>query len=284
LLNLAILPSIGAVSRLGLDRHPLLGLGPGYQNTLLAAAALVLLPRAGGHVEAGHDLGLEPDLRGRVFAQLSPTIVAGSTWRLDLEVGLETWFRENARHETRVRLSPQQIRYPVSAHVRFPLDGGRAAWGLFAFHQSNHDVDVTDARLNTETLAYEIYGAEYLGKRWRAFAGLVYDRGTTLALERQNWPFEYTFATMGTTVRHPVWRVVDAGGSVVLAFHRDGGTQIPHLRLDGAVDVGATFTGSAGALRPFLRWQRFEDYQHLGDAPRQVLMLGLEIATSTPDG
>lgn len=250
----------------------------------LITAAVELLPRATAHVEAGHDLGLEPELRGRVLAQIGPTVVADQTWRLDLEIGLETWFRENGRHETRVRLSPEQIRYPVSAHVRFVLDGRRTVWGLFVFHQSNHDVDVTDARLNAETLAYEIYGVEYLGERWRGFAGLVSDRGTTLAHERQNWPFEHTFATLGAAARHPVLDVVDVGGHLTLAVHRDGGTQIPHLRLDAAVDVGATFAGSAGALRPFLRWQRFEDYQYLSDAPRQVLMLGLEIATSTPGG
>jgi hypothetical protein len=251
----------------------------------LTLASLVLLPRAGGHVEAGHDLGLEPDLRGRVFAQLRPTVVAGASWRLDLEVGLETWFRENGPTETRVRLSPHQIRYPVSAHLRFPVEGSRtSAWGVFAFHQSNHDVDVTDARLNTETLAYEIYGAEYLGAGWRAFGGMVYDRGTTLTFRRQSWPFDHTFATVGATARHGVWRAVDVGGALTLAVHRDGGTEIPHLRLDAAVDVGATFRGPAGGLRPFLRWQRLEDYQYLSDAPRQVLMLGLEIDTDTPDG
>jgi hypothetical protein len=243
------------------------------------AAAAALLPRAAGHVEAAHDLGLNRDLRGRVFLQVAPTVVEGAAWRLDLEIGLETWFRENGPQETRVRLSPHQIRYPVSAHLRFPLHGGRSAWGVFAFHQSNHDVDVTDARLNTETLAYEIYGAEYLGERFRLSGGLVYDRGTTLAFERQSWPFEHTFATVRGEGRWPVWRWIDAGAALTLAVHRDGGTPVPHLRIDAAVDAGATFPGAAGGIRPFLRWQRFEDYQYLGDAPRAVLMLGLEIAT-----
>lgn len=249
-----------------------------------AFTALTLLPDATASVEAAHDLGLEETLRGRVFAQVAPTLFRGADWGVSIEVGLETWFRENdPLTESPVRLSPHQIRYPVAAHLRFDLPG-RQVWGVFALHQSNHDVDVTDERLNRETLSFEVYGAEWRGPDFALWGGMIYDRGTTLAMRRQSWPFDYSFATLHGDARQSLWGPVDASAALTLAFHRNGDTQLPHVRVDASADVGATFTGDAGALRPFLRWTRLEDYQHLGDAPRQVLMLGLAInaAAGTP--
>ena len=242
--------------------------------------ALTLLPTGHAQVEAGHDLGLDERLRGRVFLMVAPTVVAGDGWNFAIRAGLETWFRENAFDESPVRLSPQQIRYPVSGHLRFDLPDAQS-WGLFVAHQSNHDVDTTDERLNRETVSFEVYGAEWSGRDFNLWGGMLYDRGTTLSMFRQSWPFEYAFAVVHGDARLALYGPLDTSGAVTLAVHRNGSTDLPHLRLEAAVDVGATFFGDAGAMRPFLRLQRLEDYQHLADGPREVLMLGLALSVRT---
>ena len=256
-----------------------------------AFAALTLLPTTDAHVEAGHDLGVDHHLRGRVFLQVAPVLFAGDGYWFRLDAGLETWFRENNRHrETVVRLSPEQIRYPVSGHLMFTASDadGRWNWGVFALHQSNHDVDTIDPVLTVETVAYEVYGAELerrppSGERdFHAWAGMVYDRGTTLELKRQSWPFEHSIGGVHFDGRMGLWGPIDTGGDLTVVAHRSRRSEIPHVRLDAALDAGASFTGAAGVLRPFLRAQRLEDYQYLTDAPRYVLMLGLAIETWGP--
>lgn len=248
--------------------------------TIPVLAALTLLPAGEAHVEAGHDLGVDRRLRGRVFAQVAPTLFRGDDWGFRVEAGLETWFRENRFDESPVRLSPEHIRYPVSGHLRFDLPESQA-WGVFVAHQSNHDVDTTDELLNRETVSFELYGAEWVGSDFRLWAAMLYDRGTTLQMKRQSWPFEYAFGAVHGDARLPLWGPLDAAGRLTLAFHRNGDTEIPHVRLDAAADVGASFFGPSGALRPFLRAQRLEDYRHLADPPRYVLMLGLAIGVQT---
>lgn len=245
-----------------------------------ALAALTLMPAAEAHVEAGHDLGVDERLRGRVLLQVAPTVVAGETWHFRIQAGLETWFRENLVDESPVRLSPQQIRYPVSGHLRFDLPDAQT-WGLFVAHQSNHDVDTTDELLNRETVSFEVYGAEWQGPDFTLWGGMLYDRGTTREMFRQSWPFEYAFAALHGDGRLPLYGPLDASGALTVAVHRNGDTEIPHVRLDAAADLGATFFGAAGALRPFLRLQRLEDYRYLADPPRYVLMFGLAITART---
>lgn len=251
-----------------------------------ALTALRILPTADARAEAGHDLGLDDHLRGRVLVEVSPVVLAGEGCWFRINTAVETWFRSNRGNESPVRLSPEQIRYPVSGHLRFGIEGSPAwSWGLFAAHQSNHDVDVTDERLVVETVSHEIYGAELLereGQDLHLWAGLVYDRGTTLAWHRQSWPFEHGIAGLHADGRLPLADWMDAGADVTAVVHRSAASQIPHLRLDAAVELSTPFPGAAGVVRPFLRLARVEDYQHLLDTPRTVALLGLSVEVRGP--
>ena len=252
----------------------------------LALGTPTLLPRVDARATGAHDLGLDADLRGLVELEVLPTFVQGADFRLAASLGLSTWFRGNNRTESPVRLSPQQIRYPVALHLWFDSDLGPI--GPFVFHQSNHDVDTDDARLNRETVAYEVYGCAWQAAAFRLDAGIYYDRGTTLALKKQIYPFDHFLLGAHLSTRNVLpesLRPLDLIVDLEAIAHRGGDESPPFVDLNASVDLGVRLRGNppgAGTLRPLLRLQRLENYQHLGDPAHLVLMLGLEVSSAAP--
>lgn len=237
-------------------------------------AALVWLPRTTAGAEAAHDLGLDGDLRGTITLAVDLQLVRGAGWRLDIFTQARTVVRENTSTETKVRISPQHIAYPVGARLRFPLEGA-AEWGLFAYHQSEHDIDTDDARLNDETVSFEVYGAEYVLPRLRVGGGLYYDRGSRLDGSRQKLPFDYYL--LGGTVSGwlPFFGPTYGAGSLTaIALLEE-----PWVHVAGHVDAGWRLEGDAGEWRAFLRFQRISDYRYLGDSPRHLLLIGTSLGT-----
>ena len=247
----------------------------------VALSAPRLMPAVEASVEAGHDLGLDSQVRGLVEFRVRPTVVSGDDWRLMVDAGLVTWFRENRADETVVRLSPEQVGYPVAARLRFRTrDDGE--WGLFAFHRSNHDVDVPDPLLVRETIAYEVYGAEWLPTFWplRIGGGLYWDRGTTRALERQSLPFRHMLAGVEVEARWPLHPHLELGTRNELIALRAQDHEPAYLDLDLTLEVSAPFRGELGQVRPWLRLRRIENYQWLEQPARTVLMLGLTLEST----
>ena len=239
--------------------------------------ALSLLPRVDAAAEIGHFVGLGR-LRGTIRLSLDLEVVRGETFAVSIYTDALSFVRRNEGIESPVRISPQQIWYPVGARIRWDLPGDRA-WGLFAFHQSNHDVDTDDARLNNETVSFEVYGAEYVMPRLRLWAGLYYDRGTRLDGRPQTLPFDYYLGGLSAAGELPLGPRWYLAGALNPVFHRNGSHQIPHLNLPGQLEAGLRFAGEGGMLRVFVRGQRVEDYQHLGDTPEHLLLLGLGLGS-----
>lgn len=235
--------------------------------------AWTLLPRVDAGAEVAHDLGLDAALRATLEVDLDLTLFAGADWSVEAFTAVRTYVRSNHGGESPVRISPQQVHFPVGARVRWTLPGG-SRWGLLAFHQSNHDVDTDDERLNRETLAYEIYGAEWIGDWLQVGGGIYYDRGTTLEGRPQTLPFQYYLAGVWAALDIPIHDVWYTALDVELVAHRNADHDIPWLNVSGHLDAGARFTGAAGRWRVFLRFERREDYQHQADEPRHLLLLG----------
>ena len=245
---------------------------------LLAAA---FLGRVDAHGEAAYDAGLDRDLRGHILFGLGAELVRTPSLRLEIFTTARSLVRSNRADEGPVRISPQQIYYRAGAHLRLgPPDD--AAWGLFAVHQSNHDIDESDAVLIRETIAYEIYGIEWLTSGLRIAGGVYYDRGTTRELEAQALPFNYYL--LGVESQASTWLQPPfyAAAAIELVAHRNGSHSPGHLNISGQIDLGAALTGRGGALRVFLRLERLEDYQFLGDRPRHLLLVGTSIDTIGP--
>jgi len=256
----------------------------GTQSRVLASAltaALAVLPRIDAAAEVAHDFGLDPDLRGTLRLAFDARALAGDGWHFDIFTEVRSTVRENRGRESPVRVSPQQIGYPVGGRLRFPL-GGEREWGLFAFHRSNHDVDEGDPELLTETIAYEVYGADWVLPPLRLAAGVYYDRGTTRAQKRQTLPFDYYLFGVRAEADVPLGERAFTGGVFEAIAQRNAGHAPAYVNLQGHLDVGALWRGSAGAWRVFLRFERIEDYRFLGDDPHHLLMLGTAIGARSP--
>ncbi|MBU0553297.1 hypothetical protein KKF91_16570 [Myxococcota bacterium] len=240
---------------------------------LTSLLALSLLSRIDAQAEIAHDLGLNPDLRGTITLSLDLDLLNTSTWALALWTEARSYVRENRADESPVRISPQQIHYPVGARLHLK----RLGFALFAFHQSNHDIDTNDAALNRETLSYEWYGVAWRGAWGQARVGFCYDRGTRLDGRAQLLPFDHYYAAAdyaaAWTLSGPLYLAARLG----LIAHADDEDQPSWLDLDGAVDLGLRQEGARGAARLFLRFQRLEGYQHLADAPEHMALLGLSL-------
>jgi hypothetical protein len=239
--------------------------------------ALSLLPKVDASAEIGHFVGLGR-LRGTIRLAIDVEVVRGETFAISIFTEAQSFVRRNEGTESPVRISPQQMWYPVGARLRWDRPGGES-WGFFAFHQSNHDIDTDDAQLNQETVSFEVYGAEYLWPHLRLMGGLYYDRGTRLSGRPQTLPFDYYVAGLGVRGELPLGPRWYLAGALNPVFHRNGDHAIPYLNLPGNVDVGLRFSdgpeAGGGQLRVFVRGQRVEDYQHLGDRPEHLLLLGV---------
>lgn len=247
----------------------------------IALTALSLLPRVDAAAEIAHDFGLSP-LRGTIELSLDLTVVRAPTWQLEIFTGVRTFVRHNADSESPVRISPRQVHYPVGARVRWPLAAGRS-WALVAFHQSNHDVDITDPILNEETISYEIYGAEYRWPQVRVLGGLYYDRGTRLSGTPQTLPFDYYLFGAAVDGWLPLGKRAYGAGRVELIAHRNADHAPRYLNVGGHLDGGARWQGEGGEMRVFLRAQRIEDYRFLGDV-RHALFVGFGIGSAAWPG
>ncbi len=246
-------------------------------STLLLG--LALLTRFDGGAEATHELGTDDELRMTIALDLDLNVLVYDEVRFDIFTGTRTYVRSNHRDESPVRISPQQIHYPVGAAIRWPSEHPGWMWGVFALHQSNHDIDLTDEVQNRETVAYEIYGAEWLTPRWRLSGGVYYDRGTRLDGTRQTLPFDYYLGGARFEGDWPlVWRWYVAG-AVELVGHREAEHDPPHLNVSGHLDAGLDHRVEGGRARTFLRFQRLEDYQHLADEPRHLLLFGIRLGS-----
>ncbi len=245
-------------------------------TTLLLS--LVFLTRFDGGAEATQELGLDDQLRMTIGLDLDVTLAEYDGIRLDIFTGTRTYVRSNVRGESPVRISPQQIHYPVGARFRFPLEAPDQMWGIFALHQSNHDIDLDDEVMNHETVAFEIYGAEWVAARWRLSGGIYYDRGTRLSGKKQTLPFDYY---LGGARFEGDWPIIGhwyGAGALELVGHLNEDHEPPNLNISGHVDTGLDYRSAAGGRgRAFLRFQRLEDYQHLADEPRWLLLFGFGV-------
>ena len=244
----------------------------------LVVASPGLLPWVHAEGQFAHDLGLDP-LRGRMEVGLEAGLWASpsSRWHVDIHAAFRVYVRANRDGETFFRISPTQIHFPVGARIRFPLGSG-SEWGLFARHQSNHDVDEPDAALSRETVSYEIYGAELVWPGIRLAAGLYYDRGTRLDGTPQ-LPFDYYLAGLSVSADRQLAGPWYAGGQLSVVAHRNGEHTPPHLNVGGWIDSGVRLSGAAGTLGVFLRFERIEDFRRLGDEPHHLLMLGTSVSS-----
>ncbi len=251
-------------------------------------AALAWMPRVDAAAEVAYEIGLDEQMRATIRLMIDLDLVAGEDWQLGIFHETRTFVRSNdRRYETLFRISPEQIHYPVGARLRFDLDSAGHGWGLVAFHQSNHDVDSFDEIQARETVAYELYGAEYYAPWGLVWGGLLYDRGTRAAVDadgdrrlvRQGLPFDYYLAGVIAEGEFDVWRSAYVGGRLALFGHLGEEHAPPYLNVDGWLDAGWRLEGAGGAWRFFARFQRVEDYQHLGDEPRHLLLLGTALGT-----
>ncbi len=240
-------------------------------------ATLIWFPGFSADVSTGHDVGVEKYLRGTVAMNVDLKLVQGQRWRLDLFTGTESFIRSNRQNESPVRISPEHIRFPVGLRVRFPSQDG-FEWGIFARHQSNHDMDSVNPNLARETIAYEVYGVDWKWPRLLIGLGVYYDRGTRLDGRHQTWPFDYYLGGLmfkAEPVLTPSFYLLTQGEFV---GHRNGRHDIPHLNIEGHAELGYQVFGLRGRWRTGLRFRRIEDYQFLGDDPRYVLMIHTELS------
>lgn len=242
-------------------------------NSLLLA--LSLLPRVDAGAEIAHFVGFGP-LRGTIQLDLDIEVLRAERWQLSIFTATRSFVRRNTDTESPVRISPQQIWYPVGLRLHWPQGQGRS-FGLFAMHQSNHDIDNNDAPLNLETISYEVYGVEYLWPWLRVAGGLYYDRGTRLTGVRQLWPFDYYLAGLQVEGHYTFNDLFYMAGAVHAVFHRGAAHAIPYLNLPAHLDLGLRWTGEGGQARLFMRGQRVEDYLHLQDEPLHLFLLGLAL-------
>lgn len=251
----------------------------------IVLAALAWMPRVDAAGEVAYEVGLDTHLRATIRLMLDLDVVAGEGWQVSIFHETRSFVRSNdRRYETLFRISPEQIHYPVGARLRFDLEPGHA-WGLLAFHQSNHDVDSFDELQARETVAYELYGAEYVAPLGHVWGGLLYDRGTRRAadgsdrLVRQSLPFDHYLAGLIAEGARDVWRSAYVGGRLAVFAHLGDEHDPPYLNLDGWLDAGWRVEGAGGAWRFFARFQRIEDYRQLGDTPRHLLLVGTALGT-----
>ena len=236
--------------------------------------ALSFMTRVDAGAEAAQELGLDDELRMTIALDLDMTVVDWDDVRLDIFTGARTYVRSNVPPESVVRISPQQIHYPVGARIRWGEH-----WGVFAYHQSNHDIDGTDETFAQETVAYEVYGAEWRAERWRLAGGFYYDRGTRLDGTKQKLPLDYYVGGLRFEGDWPlVWHWY-AAGALELVGHLEAEHDPPHLNVSGHLDTGLDYFGERGRARGFVRLQRIEDYQHLADAPRHLLLFGFGLGS-----
>lgn len=234
--------------------------------------ALALLPRLDAGAEIAHDFGLSP-LRGTINLNIDLSLLQSAPWQLDIFFGIESFVRYNQPPESPVRISPQQVHYPVGMRYRRDLGAGQA-WGLFAFHKSNHDIDTTDRILNQETVSYEVYGADWLMPGLHLQGGLHWDRGTRLSSKAQDLPFDYMLFGVAVESEVPLSELAYAAARVELIAHRDAEHTPAYLDIDGHLDVGLRWAGDGGTLRVFLRGQRIENYRYLGHEPLHLVLIG----------
>ncbi|MEE2756749.1 MAG: hypothetical protein VYA30_08800 [Myxococcota bacterium] len=242
-------------------------------------AALIWFPDFSGAASVAHDLGGDKQLRGQFSLSTELGLVEGSNWHLGVFIDHLTYVRSNRRDETPFRISPEQIHFPVGARLSFPLDKGSRTWGLLVKHQSNHDIDTTDQSLARETLAYEYYAVFLRLKRTDFDVGVYYDRGTRLSGRQQVWPFDYLLAGANLSVEWPWSRTISSQMRLRLNMHRNESTVIPYLDFGHALDLGWRFSGIRAASRLFLSMNRVNNYQFLGDQPRNLILLGLDISS-----
>ena len=236
------------------------------------------LARVGAHASAAHDLGLDDDLRGVLELGVDVTAWRGHAWRLDLATAIETVVRENRGDETLVRISPQRAVYAASAAVAW------GPWAVFALHRSHHDIDEGDAAFNRETISYEIYGVGWRGRvdgraDLHAAAGLWYDRGTTLDGRRQDLPFDHYLTGLMVEGALTLWGPLYASLDLELVAHRGP----ERLNVDGQVQLGWRLRTAGSELRVAPTLQRIEDYRHLGDPPRHLLLVKVAFRSAGTD-
>ncbi len=237
---------------------------------------LSFLPRLSPSAEIAHDLGANKDLRGSIKLSIDLSLFETSAWGLELYTQTISFVRENRAEESPVRISPQQIHYPVGARLSLPQGKGRSLF-LFAHHQSNHDIDTEESALIVETLSYEWYGLGYQFPGAELRLGFLYDRGTRLSGRHQLLPFDHYYAGLSGAWerRFEAWFLrLEA----LLIIHAKDDQKPSWLNLDGSADLGYLFQGERGCWRLFLRLQRLEDYQHLSDDPEHMLLLGSSIS------
>ncbi len=242
---------------------------------------LLLLPRFDAGAEVSHDVGTNADLRGHIAFGVDLDAVSGHRWRLSVLAKAQNYVRDNRSDETSVRISPSQVHFPVMAALRFE------AWpelelGFFVRHQSNHDIDETDAARVHETVSYELYGFEAIHRHTRAFAACYIDRGTRLSGKAQTAPFDYGLWSAGLQSQIDLWRNLYSRVDFRLTGHqkdenREGSLNFRRLDLDAQLEFGWRFEGIAANWRLFLRGWRIEAYRYLGDSPQHLLTLGLGV-------
>ena len=211
-------------------------------------AALIWFPGFDARLAAAHDLGVEEHLRGAIELNIDIKLLRDPRWRLDLFSGIETFVRSNRRQEGLVRISPEQLRFPVGIRMRFPLEGTRE-WGLFARHQSNHDIDSIDAALAKETISYEVYGVDWKTTEFKAEAGVYYDRGTRLSGKHQVWPFDYYLGGIGLSLNKSLSPRFYMTARTLFVAHRNAHHDIPYTNVDGHIEAGYQVFGLRGRWR-----------------------------------
>ncbi|MBV71185.1 MAG: hypothetical protein CMH52_07515 [Myxococcales bacterium] len=242
-------------------------------------AALIWFPDFSGTASVAHDLGLDEQLRGRFSLSSQIGIVQEPTWHLGVFVDHLTYVRSNRRNETPFRISPEQIHFPVGAKLSFPMDTETGRWGLLVKHQSNHDIDSSDQSLARETLAYEYYALFFELNRTNVDVGVYYDRGTRLSGRQQVWPFDYLLAGANLFVEWPWTSTISSQIRLKLNVHRNENTAVSYFDFGHALDLGWRFSGVRASSRLFLSMNRVNNYQFLGDQPRNLLLLGLAISS-----
>ncbi len=266
----------------------------GNSNLMFYAVLIsfALLPRVDASGEIALDLGTEDDLRGTIQFAVDLDLFAGNSlflthrpWRFSIAAQAQSFVRENRRKEESAwRISPDQIHYPVMGAFRFEiadLDENRPLeLGIFAAHQSNHDIDSKDAFLAHETLSYELYGLEALQTLHRGFgrlfAALHIDRGTRLDQHLQD-PFDFGYFALGFEGSYTIWRGFYAALDLFCLRHRADENWPRNWDLDGTFDLGWRFNGTDGFAKLFLRGAREEAYQYVGDEPVLWLLAGVEL-------
>ncbi len=255
-----------------------------------ALLGFALLPRVDASGGILMDLGTEDELRGTIRFAVDLDVVSGElpwggrAWRFSVAAEAQSFVRDNREDESKWRISPDQIHYPVMGAFRFEIaefaENAVLELGVFAAHQSNHDIDVSDANLTRETLAYELYGVEALQSFDRGFgrlyAAVHIDRGTRLDQHLQD-PFDFGYFALGFVGSYAIWRGLYAAVDLFCVCHRPDDNEPKAWDLDGTLDLGWRFDGLDGFAKIFLRGARDEAYRYVGDEPVMWLLAGFEL-------